>query len=95
LKAEGRLLLILADLPSMIVIPWVFLTSQHKVIAGPVTARAADLLTLAKLVETKKFKVQIDRCYAFLEIVDAHRYVDSGRKRGNVLLKLHTKDYRL
>lgn len=88
LKAEGRLLLILADLPSMLMIPWVSLTSQHRVIVGPATARKSDLLTLAKLVETQKFKVHIDRCYKFFEIVDAHRYVDSGRKRGNVLLKL-------
>jgi len=32
----------------------------------------------------------IDRCYGFEEIVEAHRYVDTGRKRGNVVVRVPT-----
>ncbi|MFO7664826.1 MAG: zinc-binding dehydrogenase [Chloroflexota bacterium] len=30
----------------------------------------------------------MDRCYALDEIVDAHRYVDQGHKRGNVAIRI-------
>jgi NADPH:quinone reductase-like Zn-dependent oxidoreductase len=89
LNDGGRLLMVLASLPDMLQIPWTLLTSNKKLIAGPATARAEDLRTLAQLAQAGAFKPVIDRCYPFEKIVDAHRYVDTGRKKGNVVLKLH------
>jgi NADPH:quinone reductase-like Zn-dependent oxidoreductase len=43
-----------------------------------------DLLLLAELATKGEVRPVIDRTYALGEIVDAHRYVDSGHKRGNV-----------
>ena len=92
LKEGGRLLMVLAGLPDMIQIPWVPMTSSKKVIAGPAATRAEDLRFLAKLAETGEFKPVIDRRYPFEQIAEAHRYVDTGRKKGNVVITLEHDD---
>ena len=88
LKRGGRLLMVLAGLPDMLKAPWVALTSDKKVIAGPVATRPEDMRFLAGLAEAGEFKPVIDRRYPFEQIAQAHRYVDTGRKKGNVIITL-------
>ena len=92
LKAGGRLLMVLAGLPDMLRIPWVSVTSSKKVIAGPVAVRAEDLRFLAGLAEAGEFRPVIDRRYPFEQIAQAHSYVDTGRKKGNVIITLERDD---
>ncbi len=92
LKEGGRLLMVLAGLPDMLQIPWVSMTSSKKVIAGPAARRAEDLRFLAGLAEAGEFKPVIDRRYPFEQIAEAHRYVDTGRKKGNVIITLEHDD---
>jgi NADPH:quinone reductase-like Zn-dependent oxidoreductase len=88
LKDGGRLLLILGGLGDLLRAPWDSLTSKKKVIAGPASERVEDLLLLAKLAATGEYKAVIDRRYPFEQMVEAHRYVDTGRKRGSVVITL-------
>lgn len=43
---------------------------------------------LRKLFENGKYDASIDRVYSLDEIAEAHKYVDTGRKKGNVVLKI-------
>ena len=92
LKERGRLLMVLGGLPDMLRIPWVSMTSSKKVVAGPAAGRAEDLRFLAGLAEAGEFKPVIDRCYPFEQIAEAHSYVDTGRKKGNVIITLEHDD---
>ena len=53
---------------------------------GTPKLRRKDLMLLGELATNGEIKPVIDHTYALGDIVDAHRYVDKGHKRGNVIL---------
>jgi NADPH:quinone reductase-like Zn-dependent oxidoreductase len=88
LTERGRLLLAFAGLSDFLHGSLVSVTSRNRVIAGQAGGDAEDLRYLAELAAEGVFKSVIDRTYPFEEMVEAHHYVDSGHKIGNVVISL-------
>jgi 2-desacetyl-2-hydroxyethyl bacteriochlorophyllide A dehydrogenase len=86
LKQNGRYLLANPGLSQMVRGRWTSRTSSNKVIFGAAHLKTEDLLSLKELIEAGKLTSVIDRCYPLEQIVEAHRYVETGQKQGHVVI---------
>ncbi len=71
----------------------VSLTPQGKYISalevsGNIVLKVKDLIHIKELIEADKLKTVIDREYSIDEIVEAHKYVEKGHKKGNVVINV-------
>lgn len=64
------------------------LTSGRKVMGGTAAELPEYIDHLSELAAAGKYKPVIDKIYPLSEIRKAHEYVDSGHKRGNVVIKI-------
>lgn len=86
LKPKGLYLAVAGGLQEMGQMIWTSIRGGRKVLAGSPSERRDDLMFIKELVDAGKIKPVIDRRYSLEQIADAHRYVDTGRKRGSVVI---------
>ena len=90
IRPGGALLSVISDLAGIVTAGRRGRRSGKRIVAGNVPFTSAQLATVAGLAEAGLFRPVIDRTFDLAHIADAHGYVDTGRKRGSVVVRVTT-----
>ena len=86
LTPNGRHVFMVQKLPQLLQALWTSMRRGKRVIVGMSGDSQSDLLVIKKLIQAGTITPVIDRIFDLSEIADAHAYVDTGRKRGAIIV---------
>ena len=88
LKQDGIYFLAYARILDVVLSIWTSLTSSKKLIISSSKQNKEDLNFLKGLIDTGELRSIIDRSFPLDQVAEAHRFVESGLKKGNVAISI-------
>lgn len=88
LNENGRYIFISYKMKQVIEMLWTSITGGKKVLCMMLSEKTENLTLVKELVEASKYKTIVEKSFAIEKAAEAHRYVEEGLKKGNVVINM-------